>query len=246
MPTIKEVLNKYESNNNIEMFINHTKLISMFKKLLNTDYAIISNLILKYRTEPMLTPDTIQNFLEPLGLGTLENVIEFIEKHKKLNDILFPQYNIKLTELISVTDIIDTLKNSWVELESNVKYDFGDPKYYLLDVNTYNLILKNCKIDKQSYIAESFDCEDFARTTKSWVTLNIGGNVTFANVEGNFYYDDKLKFAHGFNLVIFKDTNGEIRVECVEPQEDKRIRSLKDVESWFLGVNKVKLRFIQF
>ena len=246
MPTIKEVLKDYESSNNIEMFVNHTKLMSMFEKLLNTEYAFISNLILKYRINPMLTPDTIQDFLEPLGLGTLEDVMEFVEKHKELNNILFPQYDIKLTEIVSVNDIINTLKNSWVELESNVKYDFGDPEYYLLDTNTYDLILRSCRIDKRSYVAESFDCEDFARTTKSWVTLNIRGNVTFANVEGNFYYDNKLKFAHGFNLVIFKDTNGEVKVECVEPQEDKRIKSLKDVEGWFLGVNRVKLRFIQF
>ena len=188
----------------------------------------------------------VLEFLEPLGLGTLEDIMEFVEKHKKLNDVLFPQYSIKLTETISVADIINILKNSWVEFESNVKYDFGDPEYYLLDLDTYDLILKNCKIDKRSYVVESFDCEDFARTTKSWVTLNIRGNITFANVEGNFYYGNKLKFAHGFNLVIFKDTNGEIKVEYVEPQEDKRIRSLKDVESWFLGINKVKLKFIQF
>jgi len=245
MTTIKEILKQYESHNQFEAIIKHTQLESLFKKLLDSDYAFIANLILNYRDEWLLTPESIQKFLEPLGLGTIEAVDEFLQKHKALNNIFFPKIAVNNLSTITISEIQNILKNSWLEFESHVYYDFGDSTYYLLDKSTLDTILTKCKIDKKPYVKSKFDCEDFARTTKAWVTLNIKGNVTFANVEGNFYKDDKLQFAHGFNLVIYTD-NGKIQVGLVEPQKDTIISSQEDVPKWFFTANKVKLRFIQF
>ena len=243
--TIKEILKQYESHNQFEAIIKHTQLESLFKKLLNSDYSFIANLILNYRDEYLLSPESIQNFLEPLGLGTIEEVDEFLQKYKKLDDIFFPKINVNNLTPITIPEIHNVFKNSWLEFESHVYYDFGDSTYYLLDKPTLDTILSNCKIDKRPYVKSKFDCEDFARTTKAWVTLNVDGNVTFANIVGNFYKDDKLQFAHGFNLVIYTD-NDTIQVSLIEPQKDMSISSQEDVSKWFFTVNKVKLRFIQF
>jgi len=245
MTTIKEVLKQYESRNNFEVVIKHTQLESLFKKLLDSDYAFIANLVLNYRNEWLLTPESIQNFLEPLGLGTIEEVDEFLQKHKALNNIFFPKITVNNLSTITISEIQNILKNSWLEFEPHVYYDFGDSNYYLLDKPTLDIILTKCKIDKRPYVKSKFDCEDFARATKAWVTLNIEGNVTFANVVGIFYKGDGLQFAHGFNLVIYTD-NGKVQVSLVEPQKDMIISSQEDVPKWFFTANKVKLRFIQF
>jgi len=245
MTTIKEVLKQYESHNNFEAIIKHTQLESLFKKLLDSDYAFIANLILNYRDEWLLTPESIQNFLEPLGLGTIEAVDEFLQRHKTLNNIFFPKITVNNLSTVTILEIQNILKNSWLGFEPHIYYDFGDSTYYLLDKPTLDTILAKCKIDKKPYVKNKFDCEDFARTTKAWVTLNTEGNVTFANVEGNFYKDDEYKFAHGFNLVIYTD-NGKSQVSLIEPQKDMIISSQEDVPKWFFTTNKVKLRFIQF
>jgi len=245
MTTIKEVLKQYESHNKFEAIIKHVQLESLFKKLLDSEYAFVANLILNYRNECLLTPGSIQTFLESLGLGTIEDIDTFLRKHKELNNIFFPKITVGNLSTITITEIQNILKKSWLEFEPHVYYDFGDSTYYLLDKLTLDTVLSKCKIDKRTYIRNKFDCEDFARTTKAWVTLNVEGNVTFANVVGNFYKDNEYKFAHGFNLVIYSD-NDKIQVSLIEPQKDMIISSQEDVPKWFFTTDKVKLRFIQF
>ena len=99
----------------------------------------------------------------------------------------------------------NTLKRILKKVRFSIKL-LLDRKYWTVDIYDWLKIIDNWKKNKYNYIADRFDCDDFARLFKCYVTreykLNAVGFVV-----------DWLK-RHSYNIVVTSD----LSIYVVEPQ----------------------------
>lgn len=96
---------------------------------------------------------------------------------------------------------------------------FGDGSFYLPTVEQVRAILKASEADRRTWMAERFDCDDFAYVLKGEMSVHAyaHGELRFAlcvgMVWGNFDWVDGY---HAVNWFVAND--GEL--QFVEPQDD--------------------------
>ena len=240
--TIEEILKPFQSENMIVKIIKAEQLRSQLDSLAetNSDYEFFVYLVNRY-CKKFVFPEDVLNLCNELGIITLHDLMTW---GKSVNGavimpILEPEIDIELTVKKTMSEIKEVI-TSFCNCENPCRWNFGDPNYYIMSKDDLKEILAKCPIDKKPYIVSTYDCEDFARTTKSWCSLHGLGNIAFAYCEVNFYAENKYLFSHGINLVPLIDES----IVCVEPQSD-RIWSADSPEFGF-GADEMKLRFVQF
>ena len=87
-----------------------------------------------------------------------------------------------------------------------------DSKYWSVDIDTWETILKYTGVDKKKYISERYDCDDFAFTFKGNVAqkLDINGVGFVCDYSGR----------HAYNCILVNVGN-ELKFYVIEPQNDK-------------------------
>ena len=240
---IEDLLKHFESDNMIVKIIKSQELLKQFNELAKSlpEFSFFVYLINHYGKRYVF-PEDIVALCKSLNIITINDLINWAEKScngKVIMPIIDPHPTFKLTVKKTSVELMQLIKST-CDCESSCQWDFGDSNYYLLSEDNLREVLAKCPIDKQKYIPDSFDCEDFARDTKCWLSTHGLGSVAFANIEVNFYRDNKLLFAHGINLVPLD--NG--LVVGVEPQKDRIWPA--DKPEYGFGANKMKLRLVQF
>ena len=97
---------------------------------------------------------------------------------------------------------------------------FGDGSYYLPTLGEVQSILEESQLNRRKWLAERFDCDDFAYVLKGEMSVHAYESNEFrfplcvGIVWGNFDWVDGY---HAVNWFI--DSSGEIRF--IEPQDDK-------------------------
>jgi hypothetical protein len=186
-------------------------------------------------------PEDVLVLCNSLNIITLDDLFAWVKVANGtiIMPILEPDLQIELT-VQKTGGEIQSMITSFCECGNCCHWSFGDVRYYLMSRDDLVQVLAKCQIDRKKYIPDTFDCEDFARTTKSWCALHGIGNIAFAYAEVEFFLLDRFLFSHGINLVPLADGS----IVCVEPQND-RIWSADKPEHGF-GADKMKIRFVQF
>ena len=240
--TIEETLKYFQSDNMIVKIIKAENLKKQLDELAESspEFGFFVYLINHY-CKRYVFPEDVLVLCKSLHLITWKDLCEWVETvdGRVIMPIIDPQLSFNLTAKKTGNELKQIILSN-CDCESNCQWDFGDANYYLLSRDNLQEVLDKCPIDKHKYIKETFDCEDFARDTKCWLSMHELGSVAFSNVEVNFYRDNRLLFAHGINLVPL--TSGS--VVCVEPQKDQIWPANKPEYSF--GANRMKLRLVQF
>ena len=112
----------------------------------------------------------------------------------------------------------------------------ADEEYYCPPLSDIRKLVKQNKIDRLTYSAEKFDCDDFAVSLKS-----IFIKHAYKNKERRYPHclgiimGGKLlgNIPHAINIVI----SNQLKVYLIEPQEDKIFRPRKsDREIYFIYI----------
>lgn len=215
--TIREVLEPFEDDDIKKKIKKAKKLSKQFDKVVKYDsrfefFVYLLNLYCK----TYMFPELVVEFCDSLNVNTLQDLFDWNETVKSdvILSVIEPKLQLELSDKVKLCRLRARIKE-FCNLEPNCKWEYGDIKYNLLNMEGLKEVLTKCPIDKRRYIKEQFDCEDFSRTTKSWLSLRGFGHVAFANVTANYYRDGKYSFCHGINMVPLVDT-----IVFVEPQSD--------------------------
>ncbi len=142
------------------------------------------------------------------GHQLIEQGIQFIKKAYKLSPKVFTR-----TEVLNFLSQETGIPTSSISL--------ADEKYYVESWAKWEKILDYDLVDKQQYLSDRFDCDNFSFAYSALATLNYNLNscgVGFGNI-----YDSDTKtymFRHAFNLIITHD-NGVLKLNLYEPQTDE-------------------------
>ena len=197
-------------------------------------------------TQGLLLPESIQQMCDMLGIPTVDKLYAFINGIRGdvlLDEFIDPHLDFNKEQKLDLNAIIDIVL-AQSNTEPDIKFDFGDPEYWLLSENELKQALHKCPIDRLKYIKDEHDCEDFARETKTWFDRHVSGTVAFANIEVNFYREGKVFMAHGINMAIVR-TESAPKVVCLEPQKDVKLWPCSESE-WSFHADEMKIRFVQF
>ena len=99
--------------------------------------------------------------------------------------------------------------NPVTKLRKNIDRYPLDAKYWVCDREEFNKIVKWDWTDNKKYVAEKYDCDNFAFSFKAMVDRRFGVN----NVGLVIDYSG----GHAYNIIVFND--GTVRL--FEPQTDK-------------------------
>ena len=240
--TIEKTLKYFQSDNPIVRIIKAENLREQLNALAKSspEFGFFVYLINHY-CKRYTFPEDILELCKALKIITWKDLCEWVKvvDGKVIMPIIDPQISFNLTVKKTNAELKQMILTN-CDCEANCQWDFGDANYYLLSKDNLREVLDKCPIDKRKYIKERYDCENYARDTKSWLSLHELNQIAWGNIEVNFYHDSKLLFAHGINLVPLEDGS----IVCVEPQRDQ-IWPANQPEYGF-GANKMKLRLVQF
>lgn len=132
----------------------------------------------------------------------------------------------KLRELIT--------KQLGKKLDASFQIYIADEKYYCPPLKDVRQIVKESALDRQTWVEERFDCDDFAITLKANFAQASykDGQRRHAHCCGVVWgmFDGE---AHAINWVVTSDK----RLRFIEPQTDEIFRPRKnDREIWFMLV----------
>lgn len=111
-----------------------------------------------------------------------------------------------------VQSCLQGIKLEWLEL---------DGTYYMIDQNHFLNVILYDWVDKKDYVAEKFDCEDFAFNFKAHVNWYFGLNQVGMVID--------YSSAHGYNIVVFPTGN----VMLFEPQNDSLFFLTERDKEWY-------------
>ena len=120
----------------------------------------------------------------------------------------------------------------------------ADEKYHITNLDKVKEIIEYDLIDTRKYVADSWDCENFALAFASRAGYLYGLN-SFGVAFGGIYDANtkQWKFNHGFNLIITQD-NGVLHLYLYEPQNDKFILWQKGQNNVILPLGIYKLAWL--
>jgi hypothetical protein len=116
-----------------------------------------------------------------------------------------------------VQEIITTTLGSRIVSDSVIR--MGDAQYYLPTLAEVQQLLTASSLDRRTWMAERFDCDDFSYVLKGEFSIHAydAGDISYGFsagiIWGNFNWVDGF---HAVNLVV---TNDQI-LRLIEPQSD--------------------------
>ena len=90
---------------------------------------------------------------------------------------------------------------------------FLDRNYFAVSLEAWREIVEATEVDEVRYVAESTDCDDFAKAFSGIVSLKFGVNAcaTVVDISGR----------HAYNVLISVDSAGRVTAHAFEPQTDE-------------------------
>lgn len=129
------------------------------------------------------------------------------------------------TETYNNNEIQKFLKSQGIS-----KFSLFDRKYYLIDWNTWQKIIKVDTINKE-YTNDTFDCDNysflFASRMSYLFNLNSVGVVFGKSLEFGKTFNIRTN-EHSFNLILSYNENKELELYIYEPMNDKWIKYNKN------------------
>lgn len=202
-------------------------------------------------------PDNISQLCNTMfKTNSIEKVLSFLDafeingiKSENLLDLLLHRIHVNLSDfpLIDFNTIVSLIHQK-CDLEPDTQLRRMDSEYHVIPEMHLRPSLNVCPYDNKKYVKDSFDCEDFARNTKSWYADQGIGNITlfFAIIHCYDELPDKsleFSFAHGVCLLIIETDPKIYHVKYLEPQYDT-LWNAGEKMPWGWGEKIVKLAHI--
>ena len=249
---ISEYLKQYADNEK-NVIITHTRITRLFNSMiqLNNSWSGFALFVKKFLTG-LYTPQSVEDFCRDFfGITELEELTKFVESGnlKNVYNYIYPSFNqFKFKGTVKGDELVNILKDSWLEFSDSKNIVLVDTNYRMFSEDYIKEVLRKCPYNyTRNYEQSTFDCDDFALATKSWINLRCGGANTFGYVHAMFYNkDNKYIFAHAFNIVVTKNDKNEYKVAVIEPQTDKLYFSVEQVSRWFHSAERFKIYFVYF
>ena len=168
------------------------------------------NKILFDMLHPSNSSDLIKSLRELVSYWKDKSLVERSAIWYTANRALFAYLGTKITVDTELTgDKIQDLLYRW---DSTVEHQPLDWKYRIPTLEDMKKIIDSCWVHYQNYIAELFDCEDFAISFKSFCNMyyyinNVGYCIGIVEGYGG----------HGFNIFLVKE-NDNYKFYYFEPQ----------------------------
>ena len=150
-------------------------------------------------------------------------------------------FNVKVEDRSNKIDIINLLVSKGFLIE---KMRFADFWYDVISLDVMKEIIKYSWVDKKAYVAETFDCDDFALAFRGHVSETYGIN-SVALAKGIKVTTDTGKEMWHRAVVFLAVDNGIMNAYLLETQNDKLIKLNKN-EEIRLGSWTYKLSEIEF
>ena len=237
-----EVLKPFCSDNPVVRIIKAQQLETQLNRLaeVNPQFEFFVYLVNRH-CKRFVFPEDVLSLCALLQIETMQDLFNWTKTvdSSVIMAIIEPKLVFDLKVEKSREQIREAIEE-FCACEKYCKWNFGDRFYNLPSKEDLTEILDKCPIDKRNFIVDGFDCDDFARTTKSWCTLHALGSVAFGYAEVNFYNSNEFLFAHAINIVPLVDE----RIVFVEPQKDSIWEA--DKPQFGFGADTMRLRFVQF
>ena len=193
--------------------------------------------------------ETVSDFYEQLNIITMKDFIKFNNSISDFNIInlftnLKSELSLGIVSSVSqqvVRDAIKKIDSKYIEPHCSIL--FSDVYYRICDHNRIKDITDASKLEKIQYVAERFDCDDFARALKCFLAQQHYGNLALAYCEINLYSKDYEKSigAHALNLIVSENHEG-YQINLIEPQTDK----ILNIGDPVINTKYYKIRFLSF
>jgi hypothetical protein len=169
----------------------------------------LSEIVEKYNTKS-IHPDKLIEILENMGFYTVEEILSFAEAvnktsfwPSKIYNYLNPKLDRHLfTKTINYIDVWNLMRVKIPALfhDTNNKLALSDSTYLLVSDPQY--VLDKCPSDRFKFVSESFDCDDFTRVVKGWLSEQRLGNLAVGEVVANLFKDGQFVGAHSFLIML--------------------------------------------
>jgi len=175
--------------------------------------------------------------------------IKYLKAYKKLGATLIERgqwflrkaFNVKVLKRTTKIDIINLLVGKGFFLN---KMRFTDFWYDVISLDVMKEIIKYSWVDKKEYVAETFDCDDFALAFRGHVSETYGINSIALAKHIKVVTDTGKEMWHRAVVFLAVD-NGIMNAYLLETQNDKLIKLNKN-EEIRLGKWTYKLSEIEF
>lgn len=162
--------------------------------------------------------EQINNLYHKLGHQLIDKGIWFARNAYKLNPKVFTRGEV-------ITFLADQLKLPLSTLS------LADEKYHIESWGKWGMIIDFDLINQQIYLADVFDCDNFASVYSARASLIYGLN-SCGLAYGNIYdpITKKYLFRHAFNLIVACE-NRMLKLYLYEPQTDEAMEWRKGQEN---------------
>jgi len=251
--TIREVLSPFFSENIFIAMSKANQLKSAIEKeaKVNAGWFVFYQLVKKYA--PLAKERIpIQNEFHPENLISLCSLLSIYTEKDLLSfvDFFNKHKGREFCELFSGPFLLLSgfRKVSFSKVQSIVRgkfqYEFPfrplDSEVLLIEEIDFSSILKKNPAQYLTYVPESFDCDDFALQTKSWLSRQGLGNLAVFYCEVDAYKaNGEFEFAHAVNLAVFSNEN----VLFFDPQNGK-VWTTEEKMPWGIEGRNFKVRFL--
>lgn len=144
--------------------------------------------------------------------------VSFERRWHKPSKSLKPKAKPKSKKYITYEELYALIGNQLgAKLDKQFHFHGADDEYYCTPIDDARTIIRNSALERKVWVAERFDCDDFAHVLKSH----------FAEAA---YKDGKRRAAHCFGVVwgnlpgphaINWMVNSDMKLRFIEPQDDK-------------------------
>lgn len=209
---LKDIIENYYNENNGEV-----------KPVLKAIAQTNKGISVIYHTALRISKDFNEEDLifvcDSFGLKTTEDLDQFNKVFSKINlNVLGVERAVDLGELdkvpTSVINVVFKIHNKEFLAQEYEVY-LQDREYYLFPSNGKMIkdILESSRIHLRKYISEKYDCDNYARDFKSWLSSVGYGNIALG-VCDYIYEKDGIVKAHAINIAVTDKRD----VILIEPQ----------------------------
>jgi len=223
MTSLKKIFEQYYAPNKFLQFNKNIALYHYIKGLAVNSQSV--NIIFEgIKSKGAIHPDDFIAYLHKIGFKTWEDLLAFITavdktsfNYNPIKDILFPkppdiQYNCK----VSSSRLWQDIRQTGFKVPP-LKIDIGDdPYYYLVPDNKVMELIRACPSNKFQYIADSRDCDDFARILEGWFSEQNLGNVAIGTLHTGLKFHDGSVEDHAMCWLMTEQN----KLWMIEPQND--------------------------
>jgi len=233
--TIKDVLNEYYSTHPFPAMrmIQQHELNKKLKADLKTvaGFEVLWFLVNKHDIN--FHPDSVVKVCESLGCDTYEKLeawtsdpnVSAIKNALELPSRPFELLGEKNISWGGLKDRINSIPN----LAENVDIQHADREYQLIPESEFQYLIDTFDGHKHEYIKEVYDCDDFTRVLRGWLSEQSLGNATIGKCWYKGYDNTGEQVVYHSVVAIVTDKN----IYCAEPQRDLKFWPIDEPSGMF-------------